>query len=240
MNSFSTSKYNKANTTTHPAVAKILITSPNLIYAFMWKIFKVDPLEKSDRKRTRAERKRIHARESSWRRRRRAEGWKNFKKGFDEYILHPFAKRKLSSAEIERRHFRAREKSWRRRDRNKEWNHIQKRFKEFIAHPFANRKLTEAERDKKRFKMYAKRERKQDRLKWWAQFKKNPWKTLFPPRQFRSPGGGYYNSYGLSKAELKEIAAQKRKRFRENLHKALTDRDLLSKFLFAYLQTSFV
>ena len=200
----------------------------------MWKIFKVDPLEKSDRLRMRAERKHIRAREKSWRRRRRAEAMKGFNKRFNEFIANPFAKRKLSSAERDRRRF----KMFARRERKEEWKNFTKRISEFIAHPFAKRKLTSAERDRYRFKMLARRERKQDRQKWWAQFKKNPWKTLFPPRQFRSPGGGYYSAYGLTKKERKEIAAQKRKRFRENLRKALTDRELRRKFGFSYLHST--
>ena len=200
----------------------------------MWKIFKEDPLEKSDRIRMRAERRHISAREKSWRRRRRAEAMKSFNKRFNEFIANPFAKRKLSSAERDRRRF----KMFARRERKEEWKNFTKRFSEFIAHPFAKRKLTSAERDRHRFKMLSRRERKQDRQKWWAKFKKNPWKTLFPPRQFRTPGGGYYYSYGLTKQELKEIAAQKRKRFRENMRKALTDPDLRQKFIFSYLHST--
>lgn len=157
----------------------------------MWRIFRRDPLEIKDRRKTQAEKKHIRARERAWRRRRRSEAWKTF----------------------------------------------QKRFKKFIADPFAKRPMTSAERDRKRFKVYAKRDRQLERQKWWAKFRKNPLKTLFPPRQ-KAPGGGYYDVYGLTKAERREISKHKRQQFRENLKKVITTPDLRRKFGFAYLHST--
>ena len=157
----------------------------------MWKIFRIDPLDKMDRRRTRAEKKHIRARERSWRRRQRAENWRIFKK----------------------------------------------RFFKFIDDPFAKRKLTSAERDIKRFKLYAKRDRKIERQKWLAKFRENPWKTLFPPKP-KAPGGGYYNAYGLTKAESKELARKKRARVRENFRTLITTPELRRKLGFAYLHST--
>lgn len=157
----------------------------------MWRIFRRDPLEKMDRRKTRAEKKHIRAREKSWRRRRRIEAWRSFKK----------------------------------------------RFNNFRAHPFAKRQLTSTEREIQRFKIYAKRDRKLDRQKWWAKFKKNPWKTILPSRP-KSPGGGYYDAFGLTKAERKEMARNKRKQFHDNLRILVTTPDLRRKFGFAYLHST--
>lgn len=157
----------------------------------MWEVFRRDPLEIKDRRKIRAEWKRIRARERAWHRRRRKETWRNF----------------------------------------------HKRFNQFIADPFVKRPLTTAERDRKRFKMYARRDRQLERQKWWAKFRKNPWKTLFPPRQ-KTPHGGYYDVYGLTKEERRKISRQKRKQFRENLRKVITTPDLRQKFGFAYLHST--
>jgi len=157
----------------------------------MWKIFRRDPLDKMDRRRTRAEKKHIRARERSWKRRQRAENWRDFKKRFYKFIDDPFAKRKLSSAE----------------------------------------------RDIKRFKLYAKRDRKIERQKWLAKFRENPWKTLFPPKA-KAPGGGYYNAYGLTKAESKELARKKREQAREHFRTLIKTPDLRRKFGFAYLHST--
>jgi hypothetical protein len=157
----------------------------------MWKIFRRDPLNKIDRRKTRLEKKHIRAREKAWRRRRRAEAWRRFRK----------------------------------------------HFKTFIDDPFAKRKLTSAERDLKRFKLYVRRDRRADRLKWLAKFRENPWKTLFPPRP-KAPGGGYFNAYGLTKAETKEMARQKRRVFLENFKTIVTTPDMRRKFGFAYLHST--
>jgi hypothetical protein len=157
----------------------------------MWKIFRRDPLAKTDRRKTRAEKKHIRAREKAWRRRRRTEAWRQFKKRFDS----------------------------------------------FIAHPFAKRKLTSEERDIQRFKLHAKHDRKLERQKWWAKFKKNPLKTLFPPRH-RKPGGGYHYAFRLTKQERKELARQKREQFRKNFRTLITSPDLRRKFGFAYLHST--
>jgi hypothetical protein len=157
----------------------------------MWNFLRRDPLEIMDRRRSRAEKKHIHARERAWRRRKRSQDWRQFKK----------------------------------------------RFKKFIDNPFAKRELTSTQREIRRFKVYAKRDRKLERQKWLVKFRKNPWKTIFPPRA-KAPGGGYYNSFGLTKAERKELASQKRKQFRNHFRTLVTTPDLRRKFGFAYLHST--
>jgi len=137
----------------------------------------------------------------------------------------------------EKKHIRARERAWRRRNRAEAWRNFRKRFNKFIADPFAKRQLTSTEREIQRFKVYAKRDRKLDRQKWWAKFKQNPWKTLFPPRP-KVPGGGYYDAYGLTKAERRELAMQKRKQSRDTFRTLITTPDLRRKFGFAYLHST--
>lgn len=199
----------------------------------MWNFLKRDPLEIMDRRRTRAEKKDIHARERTWRRRSRAEAWKHFRKQLKDFIKNPFINRESA----EKKHLRASEKAWRQRRRNEAWRRFQKRFNRFLADPFAKRELTSEERDRKRFKMYARRDRKMDRQKWLAKFRKNPWTTIFP-RRHKTPGGGYYDAYGLTKAERKEIASQKRKYYRDNFRTLITTPDLRRKFGFAYLHST--
>jgi hypothetical protein len=137
----------------------------------------------------------------------------------------------------EKEHIRAREKAWRRRKRAEDWKHFQKRFNKFIANPFEKRELTSTEREIRRFKIYAKRDRRLDRQKWLAKFRKNPWNTIFPPRP-KTPGGGYYDAFGLTKAERKELARHKRKLSRDNFRTLVTTPDLRRKFGFAYLHST--
>ena len=217
----------------------------------MWNIFRRDPLAKTDRRKTRAEKKKRHARQRTWRRRRRAEAWQDFTGRLKELFVQPIREKRqkagihekeLATADRrrereERKHIRDREKSWRRRRRDEAMRRFNKRFNEFRAHPFARREPTADALEKKKFKRYARRERRQDLLKWFAKFRKNPWKTLFPPRLHRSPGGGYY-TFRLGRAERKEMAAKKRKLFRENLRQAITTPDLRAKFGFAYLHST--
>ena len=200
----------------------------------MWKIFRTDPLAKADRRRTRAEKKHIRARERAWRRKRRNEAWQSFRKRFNTFIADPFSKRKRA----ERRQLQASERAWRRRRQAKAWRDFLNHFKKFIADPFAKRELSSEEKEKKRFKKYARRERILDRQKWWAKFRKNPWQTVFPPRQLRMPGGGYHYAFQLSKKERKEIARRKRKQFHENFRKLIAIPDLLSKLGFSYLHST--
>lgn len=199
----------------------------------MWNFLRRDPLEKMDRQRTRAERRHIRAREKSWQRRRRAEAWRSFRKRLNTFINDPFG----NKTHDEKKQIRAREKSWRRRKRAEDWRHFEKRFNKFLANPFAKRELTSSQREIRRFKMYARRDRKQDRQKWLANFRKNPWKTLFPPRP-KAPGGGYYDAFGLTKAERKELARHKRKQSRDNFRTLVTTPDLRRKFGFAYLHST--
>jgi len=70
-----------------------------------------------------------------------------------------------------------------------------------------------------------------------VKFRKNPWRTIFPPRP-KAPGGGYYDSFGLTKAERKELARQKRKQFRDHFRTLVTTPDLRRKFGFAYLHST--
>ena len=199
----------------------------------MWNFLKRDPLEIMDRRRTQAEKKHIRARERTWRQRRRTEAWIHFQKRLKEFIVNPFAKREVA----EKKHFRASEKAWRRRRRAEAWRRFQKGFNKFLADPFAKRELSSEDRDRKRFKMYARRDRKMDRQKWLAKFRKNPWTTIFPRRQ-KAPGGGYYDAYGLTKAERKEMASQKRKQFLANFKILISTPDLRRKFGFAYLHST--
>jgi hypothetical protein len=200
----------------------------------MWKFLKRDPLEKMDRKRTRAEKKHIHARERAWRRRRRAEAWRNFQRNFNKFLADPLAKKERS----ERKQLHASEKAWRRRRRAEAWRSFRNRISKFLADPFAKRELSSEEKEKKRFKKYARRERILDRQKWWAGFRKNPWKTLFPTSQFKLQGGGYYDAYGLTKAERKTLAKNKRRKYRENFRVLITTPELRKKFGFTYLHST--
>lgn len=199
----------------------------------MWKFLKRDPLEIMDRRRTRAEKKHIRAREKAWRQRRRAEAWKHFIKRLKNFIDDPFAK-KVSA---DKKHLRDSEKAWRQRRRAEAWRRFLKRLNRFLADPFAKKKLSSEERDRRRFKMYARRDRKIERQKWIAKFRKNPWTTIFPRRQ-KAPGGGYYNAYGLTKAERKEMSRQKRKHFLDNFRTLVTTPELRRKFGFAYLHST--
>ncbi len=200
----------------------------------MGKFLRRDPLEKMDRRRTRAEKKHIRARERAWRRRKRTEAWRSFQRQFNKFLADPFA----TKVRAERKQLHAGEKAWLRRRRAEAWRHFQNRFKKFMADPFAKRQLSAEEQEKKRFIKYARRERKLDRQKWWAKFRKNPWKTLFPPSQFKAMGGGYYDAYGLTKAERKALAKQKRKQFHENFRVLITTPDLRRKLGFAYLHST--
>lgn len=139
---------------------------------------------------------------------------------------------------LEKKHLRKREKAWRRRRRAERRRRFQNQLREFIEHPFAKRKPTSVEKENQHLKKLSSHERKIARRRWWAKFRKNPWRTLFPPRKHRIAGGGYYPSYQLSQKERKQIARQRRKRFRENLWKLLTTADLRQKFGFAYLNST--
>lgn len=83
----------------------------------MWRIFKEDPLEKSDRRKTRAEKMRMRAREKAWRRRKRADEWRTFTKRFNQFIANPFAKRKLTTAQRDRQRFKKLARKERMEDR---------------------------------------------------------------------------------------------------------------------------
>jgi hypothetical protein len=67
----------------------------------MRRIFKRDPYAKIDRRKQRAEKKHMRARENAWRKRRRKEEWEIFKKRFSDFFANPFAKKKLSAEKQE-------------------------------------------------------------------------------------------------------------------------------------------
>lgn len=85
----------------------------------MWYFLKRDPLEIMDRRRTRAEKKHIRAREQAWRRRKRAQDWKQFQKRFNKFIANPFEKRTLTSSERDKQRFKMYAKRDRKLDRQK-------------------------------------------------------------------------------------------------------------------------
>ncbi len=95
----------------------------------MWKIFRRDPLAKTDRRKIRAEKKHTRARAKAWQRRRRKEAWRHFKRRFNAFMSNPFAKRKLSSDEREIQRF----KMYARRDRKLE---LQKWWTKFRENPW--------------------------------------------------------------------------------------------------------
>jgi len=138
----------------------------------------------------------------------------------------------------EKKHARERHKARLRRKRAETWRILQKRFSAFKADPFAKKELSSAEKKKQSFKKYAAHDRKIEQRKWWAKFRKDPWKTIFPPKKHRIPGGGYYQTFRLSKKERKEHARQKRKQFLGNLNLILTTPDLRKKFGFGYLHST--
>lgn len=197
----------------------------------MWNFFFNDPLSKRDRRKIRAEKKHMRDREKSWRRRQRKETWRRFKKRFNEFMDNPFAGRKLTDAEREKQRSKMYARRERQRDRQKWWA-------EFKKNPFSPLKLSDEQRERKKLKIYARRERRHDRQKWWTRFKKNPFRTLFPRRLDRMPGGGYHYALRLSRQERKEIARNKRRKFRENLGKVFTTKELRVKFGFAYLHST--
>lgn len=79
-------------------------------------------LEKQDRRRMLAEKKRHRARERAWRRRHRAEQFSRFKKKLLAFLANPFAPRKLSEAEKERRKMKMYARRERKHDRQKWWS----------------------------------------------------------------------------------------------------------------------
>ncbi len=95
----------------------------------MWYFLRRDPLEIMDRRRTRAEKKHIRAREQAWRRRKRAEDWKQFQKRLNRFIANPFEKRELTSTERDKKRF----KMYAKRDRKLE---RQKWFAKFRKNPW--------------------------------------------------------------------------------------------------------
>ncbi len=199
---------------------------------FRWSISgRRDHLAKTDRLKSQQEKKQVHSREKARRHRRREEAIRRFNKRFNAFLDNPFAKRELTADEREKMRFKMYARRERTLDRQKWWT-------EFKKNPFTSFKLTEEQRERKQFKIYARRERQHDRQKWWARFKKNPFRTLFPRRQLRMPGGGYHYAFRLSREERKEIASNKRRKFRENLGKVFATHDMRAKFGFAYLHST--
>jgi len=157
---------------------------------------------------------------------------------WDIFNLSQFKSADRRRMEAEQRHVRNRKKAMRRRIRSETRNLIKKRFNEFWSHPFAKKALTAAAREKHHYKRQIAHERKIARRKWWVKFRRNPWRTIFPHRKRRLPGGGYYTAYSLSKKERNDLARQKRKQFRDNLKKVFTSSELRQKFGFAYLHST--
>ena len=98
----------------------------------MWKIFRRDPYAKIDRRKQRAEQKHMQARENAFRKRRRTETWRKFKKRLADFIANPFAKHKLSSDERERQRFKQFQRKERREERKKWWAKFKKNPFRFI------------------------------------------------------------------------------------------------------------
>jgi hypothetical protein len=87
----------------------------------MFKIFKRDPLDIIDRRKTKAEKRHNQARRRAYRRRQRAESWLKFTKRFNEFIAHPFAKKELTYIELERQRIKRHKKHDRKIARRKWW-----------------------------------------------------------------------------------------------------------------------
>jgi len=87
----------------------------------MWRIFSLNRFRTPDRRRMRAERKHIRERKKARQRRERYEARRLFRKRFNEFMAHPFAKRKLSAAERERLHFKKHVAHERKIERQKWW-----------------------------------------------------------------------------------------------------------------------
>ena len=227
----------------------------------MASIFSRDPLDKIDRRKQKAEKKLMRARQRAWRRRHRAEAWQDFRKylrnlfsnpteesehtrrkpGLLKRILFnsdPLAKTDRQKQKAERQLMRAREKSWRRNERAKRRQNFNKHINNFLSDPFAKRQLTSEEEDIRRFKTYARRDRKLARQKWWAKFRNNPWRIIIPRKKRRDPGGGYLYVYHMTKLERKEIAQLKRKQMRDNFRRVITIPELRQKFVFGYLHST--
>lgn len=92
-------------------------------------IFNFAQFETGDHRRTRLEKKHLRNRKKARRNKRRAEAIKHFKKRFSEFIAHPFAKRKRSSAERAKQDFIKHAAHDRKIERRKWWA-------KFMANPW--------------------------------------------------------------------------------------------------------
>lgn len=92
----------------------------------MLEFFARDPLEKSDRRKMRAEKKYMREREKAWRRSNRAEAWQDFKKWLNNFISRPFVKKELTSTEREIQRYKMYAKRDRKLDRQKWWAEFRK------------------------------------------------------------------------------------------------------------------
>ena len=90
----------------------------------MWRIFSLNRFRTPDRRRMRAERKHIRERKKSRLRRERYEARRLFRKRFNEFMAHPFAKRKLTATERERLHFKKHLAHERKIERLKWWSNF--------------------------------------------------------------------------------------------------------------------
>lgn len=87
----------------------------------MWGIFNLNQFKTADRRRTLAEHKHIRDREKARRRRKRFESRRRLYRRFNEFIAHPFSKRKLTTAERERLYFKRHAAHERKIERQKWW-----------------------------------------------------------------------------------------------------------------------
>jgi hypothetical protein len=87
----------------------------------MWQIFQRDPLDVIDRRKMRAEKRYNRARRKAYRQLERAESWERFNKRYNEFLAHPFARKKLTSDQREMLYLKKLARQDRKEDRKKWW-----------------------------------------------------------------------------------------------------------------------
>ena len=107
-------------------------------------------------------------RKKAWKRRERAKQWQHFKTRLNNFLAHPFAKRKSTSVANSSGD---RKKAWKRKERAKNRLRFIARFNNFLAHPFAKKELaSSATRSDDRKKAWKRRERAKNRQRFKARF----------------------------------------------------------------------
>jgi len=157
----------------------------------MANLFTKNEIERRDRRKIQAEKRKRKARIRAKRHKQRAEAWLRFQKQFRTFIANPFAKLKLKGfiqrqkeflvvakrdrkkIQAEKKQRNARKRVQRRKQRADARLNFQKQFRIFIANPFAKRKLKGFKKQKKEFLEVVKRDRKLSRQKWKETFHKN-------------------------------------------------------------------